>query len=202
MKVAQLASVFLGQAGNFEVEMELFWDVFVGISRSIRISIVSRDLDMKKQYIGLCQLCSQTAPLRKSHIIPNWAWRELRGADGKVVDLNKSNMHSYALIERLLCERCEQLFSKWENVANGFGDKSEIGSEYGPWLLKFATSISWRTLKYQLMRDNSELSDTLLEIVQHPSVPEALDCWAQFLLHDRLVSNSKRHRQHLFLVKS
>ncbi len=117
-----------------------------------------------------------------------------------MVDLNEYSVHSYAPIERLLCEECEQRFSKWENPAKGFGDKSDIGGKYGPWLLKFATSISWRALKYQLMRPQWELGEDFREILQCQGVGEALDCWAMFLLRDKFTAASKRHRQHLFLV--
>ena len=52
-----------------------------------------------------------------------------------------------------LCDSCEQLFNSWEtDFANlVFHPLNEGGAHsfnYGPWMLKFAVSVSWRVLTY------------------------------------------------------
>jgi len=149
---------------------------------------------------GNCHLCNEIRQLRRSHIIPAWAYRdEICGPDGKMIDLTELSVHSRQLRLPMLCDECEGKFSKWENPARGAALESAIGGKYGDWLFPFATSISWRVLKFQQMRPESEMSDNLRSILARPSVNNALSSWSNCLLHDRL-DRSKSHRQHLFCV--
>jgi hypothetical protein len=153
------------------------------------------------QVEGPYHLCGRFGPLRYSHIIPDWAYRdEIRGNGGQFVDLQELRPRGEAFTKPLLGEECEEMFSRWESQAKQAGKRSKPGSNYGPWLLKFATSISWRVLKYYQMQPEEELSEFTRWILQQPFVPGALACWKEFLLHDRQNGLWPLHRQHLFPV--
>jgi hypothetical protein len=148
----------------------------------------------------ICHLCERPAVLRSSHIIPSWAYRdELRGKGGAFVDLNEFYVHGHAIELKLLCDCCEQMFGNWETIAKQFGQQSEYESQYGDWLLKFATSISWRVLKYFQLRPEGELSETQKPILALPSVGRALACWSDFMRLGKLPA-TRQHRQHFFPV--
>lgn len=88
---------------------------------------------------GRCELCGTWTPLHDSHIIPNWVYRdEIRGPGGAMIDLSAFKTHSKAMVLPLLCDNCEQLFSKWEKPAKEAASKITAGMTYGDWLLKFA----------------------------------------------------------------
>jgi hypothetical protein len=121
--------------------------------------------------IGPCRLCSVHGERRKSHILPAWSYRRI------VADLPKParplQIKPAATIETdkqiweyLLCEGCEQRFSRWEKYASqvlvqedstfpwlagtrpvlargdlAFLDSSELDTET---LCLFASSVVWR----------------------------------------------------------
>ena len=99
----------------------------------------------------------------------------------------------------MLCKDCEQLFSSWEKK---FSEECfvPINSDrvrnvaYGPWMLKFATSVSWRTLK--VFAASGDLSDFPEDIMTQ--VDEALHRWAQYLLGKQ--PHPGRYEQHMFVV--
>lgn len=74
---------------------------------------------------GVCKLCQQTADLRKSHVISDMAYNEVinpashprmvvvRDVKGRISDKTQQT----GFWERLLCERCEKQFSKYEKYA-------------------------------------------------------------------------------------
>ena len=55
-------------------------------------------------------------------------------------------------VRPLLCGQCEDRFSVWESqfaceVFHPFVSGQAVHVKYGPWLLKFATSVCWRILE-------------------------------------------------------
>ncbi|MFB3054538.1 MAG: hypothetical protein ACE1ZY_04355, partial [Alphaproteobacteria bacterium] len=55
------------------------------------------------------------------------------------------------LKDYILCEACETLFSEWENRFSQIIFSPSLSGErsafhYGPWLAKFAASLTWRAL--------------------------------------------------------
>jgi len=95
----------------------------------------------------------------------------------------------------LLCADCEQRFSIWEKafaeeVFNPINQDVPLKS-YGPWLLKFSVSLSWRDLM-SLKRDGllSHFSSELIEFSD-----KALAAWKEFLL-DRQ-PHPGRYEQHI-----
>ena len=82
----------------------------------------------------------------------------------------------------LLCGRCEDRFSVWESqFARDIFHPHVRGQarpvKYGPWLLKFATSVCWRVL------ENARRENQLVQLQERWSA-EYADCrevWQNFL---------------------
>jgi len=109
----------------------------------------------------LCKLCKKDAQLRKSHIIPEFIYSTLYDEKHRFheihVDANTKNKFTQKGVrELLLCDNCEQYFSKFERYASlvlnsGFELKVKKnegllhfeGVEYAQFKL-FALSILWR----------------------------------------------------------
>ncbi len=138
---------------------------------------------------GYCRLCKQEKELVESHIIPNFVYRWLKESSvtghfrfGETINRRvQDGTKAY-----LLCGDCEQLFGAWENTfaKEIFVPLHEGGATkvYGPWLLKFSVSISWRILTYfKECLDLNHFSEDLLR-----SVDNALNVWQEFLLGKRL----------------
>src|ERR1700722_5312758 len=69
-----------------------------------------------------CALCQSNSPLRDSHIIPEFLYKELYDKIQRfhVVPLDASKPEHFeqkGLYEKLLCKVCEQKFSVWEKYA-------------------------------------------------------------------------------------
>ena len=111
--------------------------------------------DLSKLVFKQCALCASTSELQASHIIPGFVFDWLRDTSAtghfrssQIPDLRVQD----GLKPRMLCKSCEQLFSTWEKafaekcfVPLNSGNVRDV--RYGPWMLKFATSVSWRVLR-------------------------------------------------------
>lgn len=103
---------------------------------------------------GICQLCKQPKELLESHIVPRFIYRHFKetSATGYLRHNECINRRVQdGAKRRLLCAECEGNFNEWETiVANKLyyplAKGNLISSRYGPWLLKFAVSVSWRVL--------------------------------------------------------
>ena len=149
-----------------------------------------------------CALCGVSSDLRASHVIPKFVYRWFR--ETSATSHFRSSQSPNTRVQdgwkpRMLCNRCEQLFSSWEKrfsedcfVPLSEGRTREI--RYGPWMLKFATSVSWRVLT--AYKASGNLSGFPARIVT--AVDEALDEWARFLLGAQ--PHPGRHEQHMILV--
>lgn len=83
-----------------------------------------------------------------------------------------------------LCGKCEERLSVWETAfKREFYESYHAGSlnsvQYGPWLLKFATSLLWRVL-----RAASETVDATPPEIKRAASP-AEKTWCDFLLDKR-----------------
>ena len=111
-----------------------------------------------------CRLCLQVAEVRKSHVIPEFAYKALNIYDEKhrfcafSTDLNvRVDTHQKGLREKLLCDTCEGRLSMWESyakkvlfggVALDFEMDEQLGAiahgvDYEKFKL-FAMSLLWR----------------------------------------------------------
>jgi hypothetical protein len=74
--------------------------------------------------IGQCKLClRQNVELRKSHIVPSWAYARVLSDQAKpahpvYVRDGIASVTSEQVWERMLCEACERLFGGWESYAS------------------------------------------------------------------------------------
>lgn len=85
---------------------------------------------------GFCQLCGKESKLiRKSHIIPNFMYKGLFDEDRKMLIANlkdlskKPQMAQSGIFEKnILCENCENIFSKNERYTSHFFNGSASSS--------------------------------------------------------------------------
>lgn len=142
-----------------------------------------------------CSLCLLDKELQVSHIIPAFAGRYLKdtSATGYLRDgLNPNIRRQDTAKQPLLCSDCEQIFSSFERefsqkafpVLQG-DDYREL--EYGPWLLKFAVSLSWRIL----IINHPEVEKDVPHFKQ--PIQEALENWRLFLLGRRKQPGPQHH---------
>jgi hypothetical protein len=109
-------------------------------------------------------LCGELLPLLLSHVLPAFVYRWKRESSGgsHLRSTDEPNLRVQDGIKRhWLCAGCEERFSKDERA---FANKifypylSDPAAElpYGPWLLRFCTSVSWRVLRYAFEEDRFE----------------------------------------------
>lgn len=108
-----------------------------------------------------CALCLEDAPLRNSHIIPEFIYKSMYDEKNRfhvlsVIPEEKNRLEQKGLREKLLCDNCEQRISRYEGYANkvlkggvaldfqGNGNLIEVsGLDYNLFKL-FELSILWR----------------------------------------------------------
>ncbi|MGD0283484.1 MAG: hypothetical protein ABSB95_14105 [Dissulfurispiraceae bacterium] len=137
---------------------------------------------------GRCGLCNKEKELQASHIIPCFVFKWLKESSvtgyfrhGETI--NKRVQDGDKLY--LLCWDCEQLFGGWEDI---FAKEvfmplhqNKPINQYGAWLLKFSTSVSWRVLTY--FKNHLDLKHFPENLLM--SVDNALRTWQEFLFDER-----------------
>lgn len=142
-----------------------------------------------------CALCLQLRPLRISHIVPAFAGRYLKetSATGYLRGGTNPNLRRQDLAKvPLLCNDCEQRFSALEREFSisafpAFQDDDFTELTYGEWMLRFAVSLSWRTLvtdRAELVRDLPQFSEI---------IDRTLEVWRIFLLGQRKHPGTEHH---------
>lgn len=143
---------------------------------------------MIMENIGQCRLCQTYGELRLSHIIPKFVFRFQRSR-------SVAPLRSHLVPDRpvqdsrklyFLCDKCEERFSSWETAfKREVYDPLHAGSldplRYGPWLLKFAVSLSWRALRATIETEETTPS----KIKFAAATIEAEKSWRDFLLDKR-----------------
>jgi hypothetical protein len=138
--------------------------------------------------MGRCGLCGKEKELQESHIIPSFVFKWLKESSvtgyfrhGETI--NKRVQDGGKIF--LLCWDCEQLFGKWEDIFSKIVfmplHQNKPINQYGSWLLKFSTSVSWRVLIF--FKNNLDLNHFPHNLSK--SVDEALIVWQDFLLDKR-----------------
>ncbi len=125
-----------------------------------------------------CELCGSDSPLQRSHLLPNFLFKQLRGNAGNFVAASIPQKPLQAgPTAKLLCYSCEQKFSLWEGeVKQAFyphGPQARLPIKYGTWLHMFVLSVSWRALtylKYSTRNPYVPLSNAAENLL--PSLPE------------------------------
>jgi hypothetical protein len=153
--------------------------------------------------IKICRLCGQQADLSESHIIPKFVtdWLKKTSATGYLRSTPTINRRSQnGIKEHMLCSNCETMFNRWETpVANNifypYCRRESVNFKYGPWLLKFAVSVSWRALTHYFGYSRGEYKYSDLAITW---INRSLKAWKEFLLDKS--PNPGSFEQHLLLV--
>lgn len=112
----------------------------------------------KKKTVGTCALCDkENVELELSHIIPKFVIRHLKRISiGKLRTVGQPNAVSQDSEKHyLLCGECEDRFNVSETL---FAEKVfrpfQLGNftsvEYDDWMNYFLTSVSWRSLIYDI----------------------------------------------------
>ena len=150
-----------------------------------------------------CHLCGIHSSLQASHVVPAFPYRYLRNssATGYMRDISNINERQQdGPKERWLCTNCEQKFGMFEKK---FADslfhplvKGNLKDAlYGPWLLQFCVSLSWRALRWVRSRDSfDDYSPS-----DRRRLEQAEMRWKEFLLDTNTPLNE--FRQHLLLVR-
>ncbi|MBB1602912.1 hypothetical protein [Variovorax sp. UMC13] len=150
-------------------------------------------------HMGLCKLCGNTADLQLSHIIPAFVFKWQRASSGNrhLRSSDEPNARVQDGIKKhWLCSDCEELFSRSErafatHVFHPYVDRSGGRFSYGPWMLHFCVSVSWRLIKLAL---EEATFDGWTED-EMSSVKRAEVTWREFLLGQR--AHPGEFRQHL-----
>ena len=147
----------------------------------------------------ICHLCEQKATLKLSHVIPRFVWKRFKHTSptGLIrfgLNPNKLEQDGYKIY--LLCECCEQRFNRYETtfaeeIFIPLHEEQDSKFRYGPWLEKFAVSISWRVLTFLKLKN--ALSSFPSNLI--PAIDRALRTWKDFLLDRR--ENPGRFEQHM-----
>jgi hypothetical protein len=129
-------------------------------------------------------LCGSKEPLRNSHIIPKFAvkWLKETSATGYFRYVSKPNVRMQdGIREKMLCDDCENLFSRDENLfsseiftpyvtkeLDNWGRSTGTISSipYGEWLLRFALSVNWRVMARSLNNEVEDITSKSLRILQ------------------------------------
>jgi hypothetical protein len=149
--------------------------------------------------IEACKLCGKQTKLANSHIIPKFTvnWIKKTSATGYIRMAKKPNLRKQDLPKiKLLCKECENRFSKWEklfaeNIFIPYLEKGKQIFEYEDWLIRFAVSLSWRTIMKEIysFRQESNLATF---------VDNSLKQWGSFLLE--INDNPGTYENHLFFL--
>lgn len=162
--------------------------------------------------LSTCELCGSSSPLQRSHLLPNFLFKQLRGTAGRffAVSLPQKPIQA-GPTAKLLCYSCEQKMSRWEGeVKRAFYPdemQAKLPIKYGRWLQMFALSISWRALtylKHSTKNPYVSLSSSAEELL--PSIPsEIYDAaeacrleWGNALLLGQ--ASSSQSDQHLLFL--
>ena len=162
--------------------------------------------------LALCALCEKHPPIRNSHLLPNFLFKRLRGAQGHFHAASAPKKPIQAgPTASMLCFDCEQTFSKWEGLAKQcfFPNETQakLPIKYGAWLQLFATSISWRALtylKYSTRNPHVTLAEPAQRLLpslseeHHQAAEETRKQWAASLLAER--APTAQNDQHLLFL--
>lgn len=147
--------------------------------------------------IGICRLCQRESELQLSHVVPAFVFRWLRESSGN------SHMRSTEVPNRRvqdgpqrhwLCLECEGRLGRSEaafatGLFHPYLARSGERFRYGPWLLRFCVSVSWRNLLIQL----DHLEEHNFTASERNWVESAERTWRQYLLEE--IPHPSEYRQ-------
>lgn len=138
----------------------------------------------------LCRLCGRDRPLLSSHILPAFVfkWKRVSAGGSPLRNTKQPNLRVQdGLKKSFLCDECEALFSRDEGefankIFYPYVENPAAQLAYGPSLLRFCTSVSWRVLRLALETENFEpwCDPEAVELCRQAEVT-----WRAFLLGER-----------------
>lgn len=154
--------------------------------------------------IGDCRLCPKKGvELQHGHILPKFAWDWLKETSiGAIRSGEAPNVRVQdGRKEYLLCRDCEQIFSRDEKTfaeqmfARVHAGGSISGLRYTEWAMRFAVSVSWRVLVF-----NMELAGPVdhFSTRQLQAASAAERQWRAFLLGD--APHIAQYEQHVVVL--
>jgi hypothetical protein len=131
---------------------------------------------------GICKLCGAQGTLIHSHVLPAFLFKWLKQA-GYIRHSQAPNRRAQdGAKEFWLCRKCEDIFNSFEtpfatHIFHPYDRDRTIQVRYSDWLLKFCTSVTWRSLL--LLKKESNLQ----EFSEHQKAlaETALETWARYL---------------------
>lgn len=140
----------------------------------------------------ICKLCEQKKALRESHIIPKFVFRWLKQTGGKYIRKadNVNKRVEDGVKDYLLCDDCEELFSKLENkfareIFYPYSNKNIDSFNYDQDLLKFSISVLYRIL---LINHNDKQS---FDNIHFNALIKAENEWRNFLYSNQKLESFK-----------
>lgn len=138
---------------------------------------------------GICRLCGENAALQLSHVLPAFAFKWLRETSGtghirssqEVNQRVQDGMKFY-----WMCAGCEGILSRSETafatkVFHPYSSGKATRFNYGPWLMHFCVSVSWRLLRFY--REETPMPQFPAELLSAMDRAEAT--WKEVLLGKR-----------------
>jgi hypothetical protein len=146
--------------------------------------------------VGQCKLCYKQRELVESHVWSRFGYKKYASdlsKGGRFVDLSKRETHNRQYTEVWMCKECEARLGKAEDytaqLLTNLEKQPDKPFEYDELLLRFVTSMSWRTALYHL-DGHPGLADE--------QVKGALKRWRDYLLDKK--RDVRPYSQHLFVV--
>src|SRR6266702_5055755 len=104
---------------------------------------------------GICRLCGKQAELQFSHVIPAFFFRWQRDTSGSGflrMGTEPNKRVQDGIKRHWLCLDCEGRLSRLEmlfatRIFHPYSSGISARFRYGPWLLKFGISVTWRILR-------------------------------------------------------
>jgi hypothetical protein len=147
-----------------------------------------------------CRLCQKHEAVEDSHLIPALAHRAMKKQSPtaffrRPTEPNRRIQDGVKC--KLLCPQCEDLFNTWETQFSNrifnplyVENNPSHSFQYEEWFLKFAVSVSWRTLTFLVDQEpNKKL---------HLLSNQALNIWKDYLLGES--DEIGLYRQHLIVL--
>lgn len=160
---------------------------------------------------SICRLCKENKELKQSHIIPSFIGRWLKETSitGFIRQSKNPNVRKQDLIKMdLLCDKCEVLFSKYENYfaktifypyvqeelnEAGIAQGNIKTINYHEYLLRFIVSLQWRVLvsDRKLTKTDNLSEEKISEY--NTKIDEVLIKWQQYLNGESEITGDERH---------
>lgn len=126
--------------------------------------------------------------LEESHIVPSFVFKWLKNTSGTGLfryGEQPNKRVQDGLRRHWLCRGCEDKLNVWETkfateIFHPFTKGTADSAAYDAWLLKFCSSISWRTLTYLLTEHRTAFGDFSPRLIKQTQ--EALSEWKAVLL--------------------